>query len=276
MGLGNRIGAIFNTLLSRLRWGGDLVPDMDDTQSIGSPTIGIDNLHIAQDFLFRHGTAVQLWLRNSADDDYQGLTILTLHIDGSVAILQAVGDGIVFGGVNRHPQFVSLTTAQKTGVTEAVGMVVFDSDLARLECVLDGTNWESLPATKEKFWGVHAEDTKGDYACHSLVGALRDNFTGKIPHDFIALIAFDLVLIPEQDRIDIHWTTDYAAENEAFATHSGAGNIDRTVAGDTDKIIELTMATAFAGLSADDYFGIEITGSAGRNYNILGIRLRYR
>lgn len=173
MGLSRYISGIFSTFLSRLRWGGDLVPDVDDAQSIGSPAIGIEELHIAPDTLIRE-TLGTLTLHNSAMTDRKVFSIgQQLDLDGEVA-LRHVDDYIYIGEIGHAPRLINLTTVQKIALDEVAGMVIYDTDLAKFQDYLAAWNTRSYIDLAETITGDKIFDSSIQHLHNVLLGVETD------------------------------------------------------------------------------------------------------
>ncbi len=136
------------------------------------------------------------------------------------------------------------------------------------------------PAVKEVFFMATDYGAEhGDFRVRNVSGTAGFNFTFCIPDDFSALLALDLIAIPDGTRAaaDIDLDSDYGNPGEQFDNHSEA-DTTITFALVEDEIAELDVSSVFSALSANDYCGLQVDNNiSGPSFSVdyIGIRLRY-
>lgn len=134
--------------------------------------------------------------------------------------------------------------------------------------------FRKLKEVKEVSWHIHAEDNKGDYPSHALIGVLVDHIGGRFPFDFHAIERMYIVAISNDETLQLSWTNSYAKINEDKDTHSDVGNINLVVV--ADVLIEVDISGSFDDAEANDEFGLTVTGLTGKTYHLLKLVLKYR
>jgi len=120
----------------------------------------------------------------------------------------------------------------------------------------------------------------GDYASGAAVDNLDIAYcTLKIPHDFRSLISAHAIVVPDATLAAAAWNifTDYAAEGEAYNTHSSSATDTYNVV--DNQIFAIDISSHLTSLAANDFVGVVIQNAeadAGKGFYLLGVRIRYR
>ena len=98
-----------------------------------------------------------------------------------------------------------------------------------------------------------------------------------IPHDFISITEAVVLINPlasATHRFDI--TSTYAADGEAYNTHSEADN-DKDVVCVSVQLEEIDVSGVLSSLAAGDYGGVKLHGDAVNTPNalVIGLRIKY-
>jgi len=99
----------------------------------------------------------------------------------------------------------------------------------------------------------------------------------KVPHDFNSIVSAEIIVIPTATQAAADWDifSEYGAVGEVQNIHNETDNVS-TYNVTSPNFTAVNIAGILSNLAADDYVGVLIQQhTAGHNFYILGVRLRY-
>lgn len=116
----------------------------------------------------------------------------------------------------------------------------------------------------------------GDYVGQGTAEGTPVGITFKCPHNFTSIVSAEVIISHDVNdaTADIDIASDYAAEGEAYDTHSESDTAT-TYNLTANQIYALDVSGILTSMAANDFVGIRITNNKEPICWVIGFRLRY-